>query len=86
MSSPWAAVLAQPGSTVAQAFEAQLRQRLEDEFEADDELVQHIISQLGTFSTREQLHDDFTEVFDDAAESMSSWWVVGCAGRRVLGE
>lgn len=70
--SPWSAALS-PGSAVAAQFEAQLRQRLEDEFEADDELVQHIIKQLRQFKTRKQLHEDFVEVFDDAADSMSSW-------------
>jgi hypothetical protein len=35
--------------------------------------VQHIIGQLRQINTREQLHEDFIDVFEDKDETVSGW-------------
>jgi hypothetical protein len=72
MSGVWASVLTQ-GSDAYVSFEQALWKRLEEEFEPDEELVQHIIGQLRQINTREQLHEDFIDVFEDKDETVSGW-------------
>lgn len=72
MSGRWAPVLS-GGSRIAAVFEGELRQHLAAEYEEDDELVKHVIDQLKVVKSKNELHNEFVEVFDDGAEEMASW-------------
>lgn len=73
---PWAPALA-PGSAVAKTFEELLRQRIDRDYELDDDLVNHILEQLRHFTDKQELYDDLEDVFgEEGAGPMSTWCVV----------
>ena len=81
----WAQAL-ERGSTTSAQFEDLLRQRIDRDYELDEDLVNHIMEQLRVFNEKQQLEDELLEVFgEEGAEPMASWCVLSwCRSCRAV--
>jgi adenylyl- and sulfurtransferase ThiI len=75
MPAKWADVLA-PGSAVREEFEKLLSQRIEQDFEPEDELNSCVLDALLEVEDKESLNAELQEVFEDQAASISEWYVM----------
>lgn len=75
MPAKWADVLV-PGSAVRQEFERLLAQRIEQDFEPEDELNSCVLDALLEVEDKESLNAELQEVFEDQAASISDWCVL----------
>lgn len=67
----WAQFLA-PGSQEAAQFEQLLRERIEQDYHAEEDLVRETLDSLRESSDKEQLHASLEEMFDDN-DVMANW-------------
>lgn len=79
MPSRWAAVLA-PGSTSRQEFDKLLVQRVEQEFEPEEDIISCVLTSLLEAADVKALTAELDEVFEDQAGVISEW----CVGLRAL--
>jgi hypothetical protein len=75
MPAKWVDVLA-PGSAVRDNFEKLLSQRIEQDFEPEDELNSCVLDALLEVEDKESLNAELQEVFEDQAASISDWCVL----------
>lgn len=71
-TSKWAAAL-EAGGKIAAEFEALLRQRLEEDWEVDDELVNETLAAMRRASTKQQLIEEMSEMYEDGTADMCDW-------------
>jgi hypothetical protein len=74
MPSRWTAVLA-PGTTSRQEFDKLLVQRVEQEFEPEEEIISCVLTALLEVADVKALTAELDEVFDDQAGVISEWCV-----------
>lgn len=79
MPSKWAAVLA-PGSTSRQEFDKLLVQRVEQEFEPEEDIISCVLTSLLEAADVKALTAELDEVFEDQSGVISDW----CVGQGAL--
>lgn len=79
MPSKWAAVLT-PGSTSRQEFDKLLVQRVEQEFEPEEDIISCVLTSLLEAADVKALTAELDEVFEDQAGVISDW----CVGLRTV--
>jgi hypothetical protein len=74
MPARWADTLA-PGKPYAETFRGLLIQRIEHDFEAEDDIVQGVIDALLEVDTKQALDAELEPIFDEGYEGISNWCV-----------
>lgn len=73
MPGKWADVLS--NEAVRDSFKQLLWQRIEQEFEAEDELVNCVLDALVEAGDKQAVIEELTEVFEAATEPITDWCV-----------
>lgn len=71
MSSQWGSLLTD--GEALQAFEADLRDRLSNDYEVEDELVNFVLGSVKQIKDKQQLAAEFTDTFEDDAAEIAAW-------------
>jgi hypothetical protein len=74
MPARWADTLA-PEKRYAETFRGLLVQRIEQDFEAEDDIVQEVIDALLEVETKQALDAELEPIFEDGYQGISDWCV-----------